>query len=63
MLTGYAAEFRRIAIILLIALAAGFALGDFGIPLFLGSLVYIFLGYRQMNRLQHWLEHSDQTPP
>jgi len=63
LLTGFGAELRRIAIILAIALTLGLVLGNLGVPLFLGALVYIYLGYRQMRRLHCWLEDTDQSPP
>lgn len=63
MLTGFGAEFRRIVLIVIIALAIGLPLDCTGLTLFVGSLVYIYLSYKQMTRLQHWLEHTDLAPP
>ncbi len=63
MLTGFGAEFRRIVLIVIIALAIGLPLDCTGLTLFVGSLVYIYLSYKQMARLQHWLEHTDLAPP
>lgn len=63
MLTGFGAEFRRIVLIVIIALAIGLPLDCPGLTLFVGSLVYIYLSYKQMARLQHWLEHTDLAPP
>ena len=63
MLTGFGAEFRRIVLIVIIALAIGLPLDCTGLTLFVGSLVYIYLSYKQMARLQHWLGHTDLAPP
>lgn len=63
MLNGFGAELRRIGLIVVVALVIGTAIDNITLALLIGSLVYIYLGYQQMHRLQDWLKHSGQTPP
>lgn len=64
MLPGYSAEIRRVLILLVVTVIAGFFSGAYALCFTLACAVYIVSMLWQMRRLTHWLEQqSDQTPP